>query len=539
MYRKLLLYSKFKKQVGLNLPVFISIVFFIVCLLLNLHRYYSFYATYDQGIFNQLFWNSIHGHLFESSLSSGLSTNVIHNHQAPETFYRHLGQHFNPIFLLWMPLYAIFPFNETLIFLQVFLVTAAGLVLYALARHRLNPSIASIITISFYCSACVNGPTLANFHDISSAPLLIFSVLLAMEKKQWYVFWILVLLVLGVRQDTGLGLIGLGIYMVVSRRHPLIGVALCITTVGYIAIVTTQVMPQFSADISKRMTIERFGHFASSSEATTAEIVWDIIKNPFRLVVEIFYGLDRKILYLIVHWISLAFTPAISWVAWTLSGIPLLYLFLQREGSALVISIRYALPVVSGLFYGAILWWSTRQDLFRKVTVQRYWKFCIGLSLIISLLANPNGTFYFLFPDNLNPIIYFSLTRQWEHIRQFMPLLNQISPQSSVSATNEFLPQLSSRRSIVRLPELQIKNDQREIVKVDYVIADLWRLSKLQLAFESDRKMFLDIINMIDQTTNKQEYGIIDFTDGVILMKKSTNSNNEAMSNWLAFRSQL
>jgi uncharacterized membrane protein len=533
------MFAKTKKYLDLKFAISIGSIFFLICLLLSLHRYYSFYTTYDQGIFNQLFWNSIHGNFFESSLSSGLSTNVIHNHQAPEVFYRHLGQHFNPIFLLWMPIYAIFPFNESLIFLQVSLVTGAGLVLYALARHYLKPSIAIMITISFYCAACVNGPTLANFHDISSAPLLIFSVLLAMEKKKWYLFWLFALLLLGVRQDTGLVLIGIGVYMTASKRHPLIGIALCMTAITYIGLVTTQIMPLFSADVSKRMTIERFGHFASSSEASTVEIIWDIIKNPFRLVAEVFYGFDRKFAYLIVHFISLGFVSIVSPPTWLISGIPLLYLFLQREGSALVISIRYAMPVVSGIFYGAILWWSTHQSLFKKVKIRRYWKFCMGLSLAISLLANPNGTFYFLFPDNLNPLIYFPLNRQWEHIEKFGPLINQISPEATVSATNELLPQLSNRRGIVRLPELEIKNDKKEVVNVDYVIADLWRLGKLQLAFESDRKMFFDTLKMIDQTTINKEYGIIGFEDGVILMKKASVSNSQVMINWLLFRNQF
>jgi hypothetical protein len=68
-----------------------AIAFAIILLLILLNRYYSFYASYDQGIFNQVYWNSSHGRLFQSSLSSQLSTNVVHDGEVPEVGYHRLG----------------------------------------------------------------------------------------------------------------------------------------------------------------------------------------------------------------------------------------------------------------------------------------------------------------------------------------------------------------------------------------------------------------------------------------------------------------
>ncbi len=517
----------------------IASIFFSVCFFLTLHRYYSFNASYDQGIFNQLFWNSIHGNLFESSLSSNLSTNVVHLKQVPEVFYRHLGQHFNPIFLLWMPVYALFPSNVTLIFLQVVLVTAAGLVLYALARQYLQPRLAQMITLSFYCDSCINGPTLANFHDISSAPLLTFAVLLAMEKRLWSVFWICAILLLGVRQDVGIALFSIGVYMIISKRFPWMGIAVCLISVAYMLLVTQQIMPIFSADVSKRMTIERFGHFANSSEASSIEIILDIIKNPFRLVAEIFYKFHDKFAYLLIHTLPLGLVPLISLASWTTAAFPLLYLFLQRAGSALIISIRYAMPVVPGLFYGAIIWWSTRQALFKKASIRKYWKICIVISLILSFAANPNETFYFIFPNSWQPLVYTSLPGQWYHVNQFKYLLNQIGSQDSVAATTQLIPQLSNRRGIVRLPKIQLKNDAKQIIDVDYIIADCWRLKKFKVAFKSDAVLLENILKIIEAVTNDQKYGFVGFADGVVILKKNTPSNLEAMLTWNQYKTRF
>ena len=71
-------WQNWQKNSALRWVVGVAIAFFFMGLGLTLHRYFSFYASYDQGIFNQVFWNSAQGRLFQSSLSSALSTNVVH-----------------------------------------------------------------------------------------------------------------------------------------------------------------------------------------------------------------------------------------------------------------------------------------------------------------------------------------------------------------------------------------------------------------------------------------------------------------------------
>lgn len=183
-----------RKHPYLKGVITVAIAFFVLMLGLTLHRYFTFYASYDQGIFNQVFWNGIHGRFFQSSLSSQLSTNVVHNGEVPSVFYHRLGQHFTPALLLWIPLYSLFPAPTTLTVLQVTLVTAAGLVLYTLARQYLQPRLAAIITFSFYGANAIIGPTLSNFHDICQIPLFIFGLLLAMEKRWWWLFGLLAVL---------------------------------------------------------------------------------------------------------------------------------------------------------------------------------------------------------------------------------------------------------------------------------------------------------------------------------------------------------
>jgi uncharacterized membrane protein len=513
-----------------------------MALILGLHRHYTFYSSYDQGIFNQVFWNNLHGRFFESSLSSQLSTNVVHQGEVPRVDYHRLGQHFTPALLLWLPLYALFPTPATLTVLQVTLVTAAGLVLYFLAQEYLELTLAGMITVSFYCANAVIGPTLSNFHDISQIPLLVFGLLLAMEKRCWWLFWLLAVLLLAVREDAGIGLFGVGVYLILSRRYPRIGLAVCSLSFGYIILLTNLVMPLFSEDISQRFMMERFGQYASGDEASTLEIIWGMVSNPGRVLVELVTPLGRTLNYLLGQWLPLAFVPAISPASWMIAGFPLLKLFLGKGESVLAINIRYAMTVVPGLFYGAILWWSKHQELYRRSRFRYFWIFCISLTLFLSYTSSAsalNRAFYFMLPDSFDPWVHISLPQQWRHVQQMRPLVSQIPPDASVSATTYIIPHLSSRREIIRLPDLSLRNDQQEVIKVDYMIADLWRLKQYQVAFDQERGLLRLLVSLIDQVTAKQEYGIIGFEDGAILLQDGVDSNSEAMEKWLVFRKQL
>ena len=60
-----------------------AVLFTAIGLLIQWWRLHSLTASYDQGIFTQVLWNGLHGHPFESTLSSQLSTNVIHGGRLP------------------------------------------------------------------------------------------------------------------------------------------------------------------------------------------------------------------------------------------------------------------------------------------------------------------------------------------------------------------------------------------------------------------------------------------------------------------------
>lgn len=82
------------------------------------------------GIFNQIFWNNLHGNFYHSSLASAISTHVTSGESLPLVNDSYLGHHFSPNLLLFLPLYFLFPSPATLVIIQCLLITGAGMVLY-------------------------------------------------------------------------------------------------------------------------------------------------------------------------------------------------------------------------------------------------------------------------------------------------------------------------------------------------------------------------------------------------------------------------
>ena len=542
---------KLTPKQGLRWIILSAIAFFLLTLGLTLHRHFTFYSSYDQGIFNQVFWNGTHGNFFQSTLSSQLSTNVVHSQEVPNVSYHRLGQHFTPALLLWLPIYYLFPHPATLTVLQAIFITAAGLVLYALGRIYLEPAIAFFIALSFYGANAVLGPSLANFHDISQIPLFVFSLLWAMEKRRWWLFSILTICTLAVREDSGITLFGVGVYLILSRRYPKIGLLVCSLSFLYMVVLTNLIMPLFSEDIAKRFMLERFGQYAEGESASTLEIIWGMVSNPWRLLVELITPVGGTIKYLLGQWLPLAFIPVVAPASWAIAGFPLLKLLLGQGKSVLAISLRYAMSITPGLFYGAILWWAGQgfANFNRPLSdckprklypgFRRFWVFCLCLSLLFTVTSNPSRTLYFLIPDSIQPWVYVSAPEQWQRAGQIRSVLNQIPSNASVSATTYLIPHVSSRREVIRLPGLEIKNDGGEVITVDYIVADLWQLVRYRTAFKEDRQQLESITHLIEDITRRNLYGVVEFNNGVVLLQKGVSSDSRAIALWQEYLREI
>ncbi|MEN9218920.1 MAG: DUF2079 domain-containing protein [Gloeomargarita sp. DG_2_bins_126] len=516
-------------------PYLIAVIFFVAIFSLLLLRYGTFFATYDQGIFNQLYWNSLHGRFFESSLSSGLSVAVRLDGDVPSVFYHRLGQHFTPALMLWLPFYALAPTPVTLILLQSLLLTAGGIVLYCLARNWLNPSLSWWITAGYYGAGAVIGPALGNFHDAVQLPLFLFGAILSLERRCWWLFWPLVGLTLMIREDTGIVLFGLGVYWLFSRRFPWVGLTVCVLSFMYIVLVTNVWMPAFSEDLSRRFLPGYFGEVTgdNAETASTLDILKGILTNPVQILLILGRRPLRIVLYLLGHWLPLAFLPALSGPAWVMVAFPLGQRVLQNSHIALLLNVRYALNLVPAIFYGTILWWASHPEWWQR-RLRRFWGYCIGVSIVLIILANPNHSFSWILPDSVQPWVWIPLQQRWQHRAELRALMAQIPAQATVATTNQLVPPLSGRRGIVRFPQYRLRLDNQQVESVDYIMADLWYWRRFSLPWQNAWD-----IGELHRRISGGEYGVIALRDEVVLLQKGAVTAPELREQWQRLYAEL
>lgn len=493
----------------------------MIGLLIQWWRIHSLSASYDQGIFTQVLWNGLHGHPFESTLSSQLSTNVIHGGDVPALGYRRLGQHFTPLLALWIPLVGLGGAGALGV-IQVLLITAAGLALHHLARLWLADDLAAMVALSFFGANAVIGPTWGNFTDLAQLPLLVFLLLIALEQGRWGLGTVAAALIPMVREDTGVVLVGLGLWLLLRRRGrwPL-ALLLILWGGAWVLLVTNVLMPLFSEDTSRRFMVENFGQYVGQQEkASSLDVLRASLSQPLLLLRELVNPPDQTLRYLLGQGLPLMLVPLLSIDSWLLMGLPLLGLLLARgSNNPLSINIRYTFLVVPGLFAGAALWWRERSGVFSQRPVRAIWAGCIVLSLLFTLTSNPNRSLSWLIPDSVSPWVHVPLTEQWRHAAQARQALRIIPPQASVAATTHLVPSLAQRQVIVRFPyALQYKDRLEQIQPVDWVAADLGRLQRFAPAFEEDQ----DVLELARERlgTMGSTYGIQELRDGVVILKR-------------------
>ena len=505
-------------------------LFLIVGCALQWWRLQSLTASMDQGILMQVLWNGLRGHPFESTLSSQLSTNVIHSGELPSLGYHRLGQHFTPILALWIPLVGLLG-KWALPMLQVVLITAAGLVLHRLATKHLKPELAAMVSIAFYCANAVIAPCmLANFTDLSQLPLCVFLLLLGLEQQQLWLTIAAALVIPLIREDTGVVLMGIGLWLGLRRsgRWPL-AATLILFGGAWVAITTNLLMPMFSADSSQRFMVENFGQYLEGrNQASSLEVLGLALRQPLILVRELVTPPGVTITYLIAQGLPLIMVPFLSIDSWLLMGLPLLGLMLaQGFNNPLSISIRYTYLVVPGLFAGAIFWWQERQALFESRRLRRIWAGAIALSFFFTVSSNPHRSLSWIIPDSIQPWIYRNPMEQLRHGNKALDLIQRIPNGSRVAATTGLIPHLADREVLIRFPyhyQFQDKDGNPDFV--DWVAVDMHN-QKLFQTYSKQRRGLLGNLRELDDLLN-QGYGVMAFDDDVVLLQRNASGDNEA-----------
>lgn len=200
-----------------NTAIVVGILYFAGYTYLSLHCYYKLYCgAWDLGIFDSLFHNAARGSFFRD--------------------FRGPFDHFQPVYLVFVPLYMLIPGAKTLLVLQTFLLALAVWPLYLLAREVSRSSvIASVVALLYLLYPLVGEANLTDFHMLSASPICFFAMLLFMIRRNGLPYWVFLILTLCVKESECILVLGAGFYLISRRRYAVGSVTAAVAVAWFLA----------------------------------------------------------------------------------------------------------------------------------------------------------------------------------------------------------------------------------------------------------------------------------------------------------------
>jgi uncharacterized membrane protein len=241
-----------------------------------LTRYANFQtASYDLVIFDEGVRSYAHFH-------PGISiVKGVHNFFGPH--FSMLGDHWSPILAVLAPMYWIYNGPQNLLVAQAVLFALAIPPLWLFTRRAFGggsnaTTAAYLVAVAYALSWPIANALAFDFHEVAFAPVLTAVALERLQAGKLRTALIALAALLLVKEDMGLFVAGIGVYLAVSRprtvrRQLLVGGVLVVAGVADSLIATYLLIPAFGGRSSYYWAYTDLGHNASQA-------LWHLITHP-------------------------------------------------------------------------------------------------------------------------------------------------------------------------------------------------------------------------------------------------------------------
>jgi uncharacterized membrane protein len=393
--------------------------YFIVYSILSVLRHESYHSFgLDLGLFDQVFWNTIQGRPFESTMS-----------QAMPIPHSLLGDHFSPIFAVFLPLYFAVPHPETLLVIQTLALALGAWPIYLLARLKLPAGYAALWMLAYFLVVPLAYINLYDFHDVALSVAPLGFALYFLERGRRVPFLISLVVTFLVKEEMALVGLGFGAYALLGKRDWRLGFGvLAGSLLAFVSLIEVAI-PLFARGHSYPYIADRYAEVGGSARGIFTTLVTDPVRIA-RAVIQ-----PRKINFVIgIFGSTLGLSVLAGWASLLL--LPTLsYLLLSNYVPQFSFTSQYSAPLIALVMGTAIL------GLARlPASAQRPVMAVMIVSTVVFSWAFGDMPYSRKFDSTL-------FTRESRYAA-FVPQLAQIAPDARVSAENGFPSQLSERRYI-------------------------------------------------------------------------------------------
>ncbi|MCP4424525.1 MAG: DUF2079 domain-containing protein [Chloroflexi bacterium] len=379
-------------------------------------------SAYDLAIKSQVIWNTYQGRFFASSIE------VEH----------YLGDHVQLIMLLLAPLYGIWANVEILLITQSALLSLGAIPIYRIARRTLDHhALALVFAIAYLLYPVVGFVNRFDFHPLTFVILFLLLAFdfLEINRLKWANVFIVLALIC--REDVGLTVFALGIYVALVKKQRALGTVWAIIGLTWSLTAFFVVIPYFRGATSD--TFYRYGWLG----ADVSEMLTTMLTRPGFVLNYLFSDPLRR-QFLAKLFLPVGFLAFLSPLP-LMIGLPALgYNLLSAVPSQSSIYFQYVSPVVPFIFVAAIQgtaralkWLPQRIASSKRRAFVAGW---LGVGLAAAwALDNP-------FTQTIDDP-YFSVyaLEQISDRNAFLAAKELVSPEASVATMMGYAPHLSLR----------------------------------------------------------------------------------------------
>jgi uncharacterized membrane protein len=449
--------------------------------------------TYDLAIYDNVVWQTWHGKFLGSSLTKGGV---------------HASAHFDPILVLVALVYPLAPRAETLLVFQTVWLASGSFAVWASARMRLkNEWFASVLAAAYLLYPALHGVNTFDFHSLALlTPLLPWAVYL-LDAGRMRAYWLILPLMLTVREDVSLLACFVGTYAILSGR-PRTGIATILVSLTYLALVKAFAMPD--SNLLMATTDKTYGYayyykdMIPHQDEGVRGFVVSLLTNPLFALSVLFK--QERVLYFLHLFIPLLLLPFASGKKVVLFVYGLIFIGLASRWHVYSLHFQYSAILFPALFAALPDGFARVVDSAKTAALgierRRFaWALLAGV-FVATLLTSmqygatvPNSSF----KAGWSPLVRFPSEQMKQRYQKVRELIAKIPPNAPVCGTENLVPHVSNREFAHRFPAYQTS---------DYLLVQPERMSR------AERRQF-------DQLLRSKEFLLVDKGFGVELYRRN------------------
>ncbi|NUQ79147.1 MAG: DUF2079 domain-containing protein, partial [Polyangiaceae bacterium] len=386
-------------------------------------------SGFDLGIYDNLMYNALKGHPFESPVLFGPRGG------------NYIAGHAEFAMLLFVPIYAIAPGSENLLVLQAVLLGFAAVPLYLFAASQTTRPAALVISLAYLFFAPLHGPHFYDFHWLPLAIFFHFWLYYGIATKRNWLIVLMILILFAFREDVAVGTAVLGLFLLLTRLRPRLGAALMVLSAGWFALVRFYIMPKAGEWFFHNFYKPLF----ADGDPSFSSVIRTILSNPIYFVSTLWK--EAKLIFALHMLAPIAFIPA-RYLPLAMLLLPGFVFTLMTSDYAPTVSIafQYTTHWIPYLFLAIVL---------AMVLIGREAKGAVARPAMLAtlLLCVMSHSYNFgAVLERTNFIggfsrIQFKITPQelerYKHLKELVAMIPQ---EAQVAATDQELPHVSARR---------------------------------------------------------------------------------------------